>query len=172
MRDKLISCVVGIAFSFAASGLAFAADIAVKAPPPAPVPVYTWTGFYVGGNIGYSWGNTSNDFAFFQSTVLGGGPPGFSFNGSEREHPGGVIGGAQAGYNWQAGVYLYGIEADIQGSGQKQTGDFSGVLLDPGLGVGNNPFTASVTNTINWFGTVRGRLGVTSVDWLFYATGG
>jgi outer membrane immunogenic protein len=143
--------------------------MAVKAPPPAPAPVYTWTGFYVGGNIGYSWGNATNDFAFQQIGL--GGPPFWTFNGTEHEHPNGVIGGAQAGYNWQAGVYLYGIEADIQDSGQKQTGTFSGVLFRD-LFFGPNLFTASVTNQINWFGTVRGRLGVTSANWLFYATGG
>ena len=37
---------------------AFAADMAVKAPPPAPAPVHSWTGWYVGGNVGYSWGRS------------------------------------------------------------------------------------------------------------------
>ena len=55
MRKSLISVFAGAGFSLAASGLALAADIVVKAPPP-PAPVYGWTGFYVGGNIGYSWG--------------------------------------------------------------------------------------------------------------------
>jgi outer membrane immunogenic protein len=145
---------------------AFAADMAVKAPkalPPPPAPVYSWTGWYVGGNVGYSWGSASNDFAFSQL---------FTFNGSEREHLDGVIGGGQAGYNWQAGTYLYGIEADIQGSGEKHTGSFNGVLLDPGIGTGNDPFTATETDKIDWFGTVRGRLGLTSDHWLFYTTGG
>jgi outer membrane immunogenic protein len=64
---------------------AFAADMAVKAPPPPPAPVFSWTGWYVGGNVGYSWGSASNDFAFSQTVT---------FNGSEREHLDGVIGGA------------------------------------------------------------------------------
>jgi outer membrane immunogenic protein len=122
--------------------------------------------------VGYSWGGASNDFAFAQSGLVGGGPPFWRFNGSDNEHLGGVIGGAQAGYNWQAGIYVYGIEADIQGSGEKHTGNFSGLLVRDDLNFGLNPFTATETNKIDWFGTVRGRLGVTSNNWLFYATGG
>jgi outer membrane immunogenic protein len=55
MRNKLISSLAGAAFSFAASGLAFAADMEVKAPPPAPPPVPTWTGFYGGMEFGGGW---------------------------------------------------------------------------------------------------------------------
>jgi outer membrane immunogenic protein len=156
---------------------ALAADMAVKmpvkAPPPPPAPVYSWTGWYVGGNVGYSWGSASNDFAFSQSSKNSGNlPPFWTFNGSEREHLDGVIGGGQAGYNWQTGTFLYGIETDIQGSAEKHTGNFNGILLDPGVGVGNNPFTVTETNRIDWFGTVRGRIGLTNDHWLFYATGG
>jgi outer membrane immunogenic protein len=57
MRNKVISTLTVAAFSFAASGLAFAADMAVKAPPPPAEPVYSWTGFYFGLNAGWSWGN-------------------------------------------------------------------------------------------------------------------
>jgi outer membrane immunogenic protein len=58
MRNSLTSSLVGAAFSFAASGLAFAADMAVKAPPsPPPAPVYSWTGWYIGGNVGGGWGH-------------------------------------------------------------------------------------------------------------------
>jgi outer membrane immunogenic protein len=53
MRNKLISSLAGAVFSFAASGLAAAADMAVKAPPPAPAPVSSWTGWYVGVNTGW-----------------------------------------------------------------------------------------------------------------------
>jgi len=45
MRNKIVSSLAGAVFSFAASGLAFAADIAVKAPAPSPAPVYNWTGW-------------------------------------------------------------------------------------------------------------------------------
>jgi opacity protein-like surface antigen len=62
MRNKVVSSLAGAVFSFALSGLAFAADMPVKAPPPQPAPAYNWTGWYVGGNAGYSFGNVKNDF--------------------------------------------------------------------------------------------------------------
>jgi outer membrane immunogenic protein len=64
MHNKFISSLAGAVFSFAASGLAFAADMAVKAPPPPPpAPVYSWTGWYFGGNVGYGWGDANTDVA-------------------------------------------------------------------------------------------------------------
>jgi outer membrane immunogenic protein len=82
---------------------AFAADMAVKAPPVAPpAPVYNWTGWYVGVNAGAGFGNVKTNFngdPFIWGG--GGGPiaPGFGF--SDRESPDGFIGGGQIGYNWQ-----------------------------------------------------------------------
>ena len=56
MRNKLISSLVGAAFILSASGFAFAADMAVRAPLPLPpAPIYSWTGFYAGGNVGGAW---------------------------------------------------------------------------------------------------------------------
>jgi opacity protein-like surface antigen len=61
----------GIAlFALNAGGSAFAADMPVKARPLPPPPVYNWTGFYVGGNIGYSWGRSSNDWDFFANNFV------------------------------------------------------------------------------------------------------
>jgi outer membrane immunogenic protein len=63
MRNKLFSGLAGAAFSFATGGFAFAADMAVKAPPaPAAAPVYNWTGWYVGVNAGASFGSAKTDF--------------------------------------------------------------------------------------------------------------
>src|SRR5262249_19746680 len=57
---------------------AFAADMAVrmpvKAPPPPPAPVYSWTGFYVGVNVGYSWGRSNNNWNYFNQIASLGGP--------------------------------------------------------------------------------------------------
>jgi outer membrane immunogenic protein len=83
---------------------AFAADMAVKAPPPAPAPVYSWTGWYVGGNVGYSWGRANSDLAgsgnlstFIQTPAT----TSFAFADSNTTHLDGVIGGGQIGYNYQ-----------------------------------------------------------------------
>jgi outer membrane immunogenic protein len=76
----------------------------------------------------------------------------------------------QAGYNWQlAPNWLAGVEADIQASGQKATTVYGATITGP---LGNNAATITDTNKLYWFGTVRGRLGVTSDRWLVYATGG
>ena len=80
--------------SFAAIQSASAADMALKAPPPAD-PIWNWTGWYVGGNIGYSWGRDHGPVTF-SDPVAG---PLFSVNNNTRLD--GVIGGLQVGHNWQ-----------------------------------------------------------------------
>jgi outer membrane immunogenic protein len=158
---------------------AFAADMAVKAPPPAPAPVYNWTGWYVGGNVGASFGRVKADINGAPVTVNIGGPPipvpGFAV--SDTLEPSGFIGGGQIGYNWQySPTWVLGLEADLQGSGEKD-----GITH-------NNPFAftvlgdvdvigAAVTNyeaKIDWFGTVRGRIGYVFGNGMVmsYVTGG
>ena len=94
---------------------AAAADIAprayTKAPPPV-VAVYNWTGFYIGGNIGYGWGqNTARSISF----VDPGGAVGFGpyFAGGSNVfpnlRPAGVIGGGQVGYNWQMNALVWAL---------------------------------------------------------------
>ena len=93
----------------------FAADMALKAPPPAPAPAWSWTGFYVGLNAGYG---VAND-PFNQ--VLS--EPGFAATSSinSRVTPNGGLFGGQAGYNYQAGNIVVGVEGDIQWSGEHDT---------------------------------------------------
>jgi outer membrane immunogenic protein len=92
----------------------------VKAPPP-PAPVYGWTGWYIGGNIGYSWGDARTDVAGSATTValpfFFGGFPGnnVAFADSNTARLNGVIGGGQVGYNYQLSPkWVLGIEADIR----------------------------------------------------------
>jgi outer membrane immunogenic protein len=146
---------------------AFAADMAVKAPPPAPV--YSWTGWYVGGNVGYSWGKADSEFNVDPVTVsiLGGGSVTIPRSaGSDPLDLNGIIGGGQIGYNWQLSRNLVaGLEADWQGSGEKASHTIDPLLLT---------FT-TVTNyeaKISWFGTLRGRIGYVWDRWMLYATGG
>jgi outer membrane immunogenic protein len=126
-----------------------------------PPPTSNWTGFYLGGNIGSGIGR--------DRTVLnvGGLPPaGISefFNLS----PDGFNGGIQAGYNWQAANWLFGVEADIQGSSQR---DNRACVLT--CNTFTAPFVyAAYDATLPWFGTVRGRAGYSVGSTLFYATGG
>lgn len=171
---------------------AFAADMAVKAPPmavkaPPPGPIYNWTGFYWGLNVGGGFGRAGADVNYFAvvppppfpgstfcgvtGSVLG---SALCINGANRVDMNGPIGGTQAGYNWQSGNYLLGLEADFQGTGQSGRSNFTtnfsnGVIIN---GVGHGTATISLTERIPWLGTVRGRVGYVANQWLFYATGG
>ena len=125
-------------------GAAHAADLQpaptyTKAPPP--VEIFNWTGFYIGGNIGYSAGRS--DAAGFGSTDLNG-----------------VIGGAQIGYNWQAigSPWVFGVEVDGQGTGESNSASAG---------------TATLTESLPWFVTARGRVGYAFTPmFMIYATGG
>jgi outer membrane immunogenic protein len=163
---------------------ALAADIAVKAPPAAPAPVYNWTGFYVGGNIGASFARLKTDFNAAPVTVntTGGSfiVPGFAQPDDEL-FPGGFIGGGQIGYNWQfSPIWVLGVEADIQGGDEKASATFSNPFSFSHFFpcCGTLPVTgAAVTNysaQIDWFGTVRLRAGYVWGDGavMSYVTGG
>src|SRR6266566_3741224 len=134
---KLFLATTGFVVLAAAS--AGAADMSAR--PVAPVPVYSWTGIYWGGNVGYSWGQSKND-----RTLVG-----FGVTATESQDMDGVIGGAQTGYNYQFGAWVLGLEADIQASGQKGGSTFQ---------VSGLP-TATLTtdHKLEWFGTARPRLG-------------
>src|SRR5207253_4074191 len=92
-----------------------AADLAARPYTKAPAPmveVYNWTGFYIGGNVGYSWGRSENTETLSRLAT------GVAlFSDTSRNDVNGVIGGGQIGYNWQLTNWLIGLEADIQGSG-------------------------------------------------------
>jgi outer membrane immunogenic protein len=140
-----------------------AADLPVKAPLAAPVvaPAFMWTGFYAGLNIGGSWGR--------QDTTL------FSAAGAtlatNSNHIDGIIGGGQIGYNWQVSQVVFGIEADFQGSGQKGDGSFTFTPVGF-FAAAPATTTISYTDKLEWFGTVRGRVGYAFDRWLPYVTGG
>jgi outer membrane immunogenic protein len=120
----------------------------------APVVTANWTGFYLGGNFG---SGTGRD----RSTLSG--LPGI--NEQFNLAPDGVLGGVQAGYNWQAANWVYGLETDIQGSSQRDNKTCI-LLCNPAL------VSTAYDATLPWFGTVRGRLGYTVGSTLFYGTGG
>ncbi len=174
----IVAVFVGLLGTTSAS----AADLAPHVYTKAPVlvdPGYNWSGFYIGGNVGYSWGR-SNDTSSFGN---GAGTTLFSSRGGSNLD--GVVGGGQAGYNWQVQNWVWGLEADIQGTDEKGSRDISCptgictpsrippgfralVIVVPGAAV-----PASLDQKIDWFGTVRGRVGVLATSKvLFYATGG
>src|SRR5215468_1403242 len=116
------------------------------------VTAWSWAGPYRGLNLGYSAGKSKTDGVFGDATV---GTPLFATGSSDSLK--GVIGGVQAGYNWQAGNWVAGLEGDIQMSGQ-------GATVTAKLVQGQK---------LDSFGTLRGRLGTTiTPDVIAYATGG
>ena len=134
----------------AASSGAFAADLPVKAPYMAPIALYNWTGFYIGGNVGGAWetGTISDDFF------------GVSFSHTRS----GFIGGGQIGYNWQfSPQFVLGVEWMFDGTDLKS--DF-GPVSDGAGGL------LSASEKVDWLTTVTARLGYAANNWLFYVKGG
>jgi outer membrane immunogenic protein len=119
-----------------------------------PMAVANWSGFYLGGNFG---SGTARD----RSTLIATPFIDEQFNLA----PDGVNGGVQAGYNWQAANWVYGLETDIQGSSQRDNKTCV-LSCNPAL------FSASYDAKLPWFGTVRGRFGYSVGSTLLYATGG
>ncbi len=174
----------------ALTGVALAADLPSRAPPPVylpPPPVFTWTGLYVGINAGYTWSNNNTvdtdaipggcDPAFPGCTVT----PNFSVTSASLAtfdlpaKTDGFIGGGQIGYNYQFNnSFVAGIEADIQGvAGSHSSSSFGSTLGNPNFPLEPIVQSASVSKRLDYLGTVRGRLGfLITPTLLIYGTGG
>jgi outer membrane immunogenic protein len=153
---------------------AAAADLApqttyVKAPVAAPV--YSWSGFYLGGNAGGTWSHfdastTTLDppVQYFESSSA----VAIAGVGAQRLSSSGFTGGLTAGYNWQAANVVVGIESDFDYFGNKGSASTTAVY----------PCCAPSTFTINsavstdWLFTLRPRVGLASNNWLLFVTGG
>jgi outer membrane immunogenic protein len=184
---KLSACLIAAAGLVGTS--AFAADMPVKAPyAPAPAPVYNWTGWYVGVNAGASFGDAKTDFNGAPVTLLytplleTNTIPGQAF--TDRPYPDGFMGGGQIGYNYQwSPLIVVGIEADFQGSLERDSDALTNTrtvtTAQTGIGLPPTALAAltSVTDytaKIEWFGTVRGRIGYVwgGGNVMSYLTGG
>jgi outer membrane immunogenic protein len=138
--------------SAAIAALATGAQAADLGAPRAPVaaavyaPAFSWTGFYLGGHVGYGWAQARyTDFATPAN------------NSSVNAN--GVFGGLQAGYNWQMNQFVFGLEADIAASGMRRTYTAANLV---------DTYRASVP----FLSTVRARAGFAADRALFYVTGG
>jgi outer membrane immunogenic protein len=152
---------------------AAAADLPMKAPSmmmPPPV-VYNWTGFYIGGNVGWKHMETDmssapNDAAttVFNTACINANACPQNYGSSSGD---GVIGGIQAGYNWQVQTWVLGIEADFQGTSATASTTIN--VQAPGF----LPYTGTNETKQRWLGTVRGRAGYLFTPMLLgYVTGG
>jgi outer membrane immunogenic protein len=173
------------------AGSALAADLpSQKGPPilPPPPPPPLWTGFYVGLNAGGTWANSNTtSVASFAGPCNVGFPgcaavPNYSVTSAalgsfvvSNGNNGGFIGGGQIGYNYQFyNSFVVGIEADVQGiASSNSVSNTAGVLANPNFPTFPLVSFGAVSKSIDYIGTVRGRLG-----WLFtptllvYGTGG
>lgn len=147
---KIKTLLLASAAAIVAAGAASAADIGRSAPVRvvAPAPVFSWTGFYLGVHGGGGWADSQSDFQ-----TGGSSPADFNLDGPYV--------GAQIGFNWQMSSIVLGLEADASWSG---------------IHGSRNPSNANTNyihnQDIDYFGTVRGRLGVSMGNWMPYLTGG
>jgi outer membrane immunogenic protein len=183
MRTLTIAAVAGSALL---TGImtAGAADMPLKARPmAAPPPAFSWTGFYVGANVGGAWtpNNSSSDFAPLFPPFIVLAPqaaiptlfPGQLASLTGGGNQSGVIGGGQIGYNWQVQQFVLGVEADIVGTGLKGSSASATRTFGPPI------LLATVNQTVNvdfghidWMASFRGRAGFAWDRALFYVTGG
>src|SRR5215469_4753719 len=154
---KLFITTAALSVLAATSMASNAADVTARpapyAPPP-PVyapPPFSWTGFYLGGNIGGAWARRDVTDTFF----------GVNFNPGNNN--GAFIGGGQLGYNWQVNYFVLGVEADFDGVANNNN---TGTVFIPALG----PIQVTSNNT--WITTVAARFGLTNGYWLFYGKAG
>jgi outer membrane immunogenic protein len=152
MRNSkfFVSGVIAIGTIFGI-GVASAADLAArpytKAPPMVVDPVFNWTGFYIGAQVGGAWSEHRYDNIDLTGEPIG-------HNASS------ITGGGHLGYNWQFNSLVLGVEAEFNGTDLK--------------GTSTSIFTPLVTYStkVDWYGTVVGRLGYAFNRTMLYATGG
>jgi outer membrane immunogenic protein len=154
-----------------ASSIASAADLPVKAPiMPVAAPVYSWTGFYVGGDVGALWTRADAIMVPLPNIAFFG-----TFPNIGGQDDTGFVAGLHAGYNWQlAPSWVVGIEADWSWTNAK--GSFS----EPWISIPGHPLAGvrpgtdtSMSMDINWLATIRGRTGyLFTPTTLLYFTGG
>ena len=141
---------------------AIAADMRARPAPaykaaPAMVAAHNWTGFYIGGQVGYQ--SSDDDHSNTSSSADGTTTGPFLFDSD------GAVYGGHAGFNWQVGQWVWGIEGDYEGSGVD-----GGYTLATGIGA--SPAGSSLSLEQKWQASIRGRLGWAWDRALLYVTGG
>ena len=146
---------------------AASAFLSVQAASAEPVPSFTWSGFYYGGHFGASIDQTSTGIAgdtpILALLVNNGIIP-----SSVTSNPSGPLAGLQLGYNFQRGTMVYGVEADLSLAAIEGKSITATAAILP-----TARYTTTVDQNLQWFSTLRGRLGFTYTDKvLIYGTGG
>jgi len=162
--------IVALGLTTALVTSAMAADLPVKAPAykAPPIPVYSWTGFYIGVHGGGAWsrGDSRSDplpspDAFNRLADV------FSLDGS------GGLAGVHAGYNWQvAPTWLLGIEADWSWTNSDASTSLLIRALNGAVFPGGNGAATTMSRDLDWLASVRARVGFVMNNLLLYGTAG
>jgi outer membrane immunogenic protein len=167
--------------AFAFGSVAQATDMPVKALPPVAYGA-NWTGFYVGGHIGYGWGNKDFSLPDLAGQKFGDcqGNHQECFDFSKLSSPAlshklaGLLGGVQAGFNLQSGAFVYGAEGQLSWTGMKEDslsklGEFHFVNCWYDV---TKEIDLKAHTDVNWVATLAGRIGYAVDRVLIYAKGG
>jgi outer membrane immunogenic protein len=147
------------------TGLAGAADLAFKAPPP--VYISTWTSCYVGGHAGYGMANSTSQYSAIEMAEAG-----LAGEFNESYNNKGFVGGGQAGCQYQTGTFLWGLEGDWSSFSNSSSYNHAGTFTDEEEG---EVFNGSVNQSLHYSSlwSVRGRFGIIASDvFHFYGTAG
>ena len=180
MINRWLKGVAVAALTVVGAVAAQAADLPTRKEAPAPVfvpPPFTWTGFYVGVNAGGIWPSGSRNASLFAPAAFAF-PVSSFFPGGLGSQSAGFLGGGQAGYNWQTGAFVLGVETDFDGTTLSKSIDrtgtpFAGVGVPGGL-LGDT-LSLHAKTSLSWLGTTRARLGFVATPdnrLMIYATGG
>jgi outer membrane immunogenic protein len=182
ISSSIFSALIVVA-AIVGADAANAADLPIytKAPVTVGAPVYNWTGFYVGASGGYAWSHDADIDLASVAGLVPGGIDAFAIASAQaiplalNTQAQGFIYGGQAGYNYQSGRWVIGVEADLSGTNINGAATQNGtapVVNYPIRNLSANT-TATGEQKLDFFGTVRGRFGFTPTDALLvYATGG
>jgi outer membrane immunogenic protein len=155
MKKTVLAAAAAFAVASGAMTIqASAADLDFMPPPPVFQP--TWAGFYVGGHVGYGEADVDVDLRFLAEQLE------LDERFSTSLSPNGLVGGVQAGYNWQSGSMVFGLEGDISFTDW----DGSGVILD------EEETIATARADVDFLASIRGRVGYAFDSVLLYGTGG
>jgi outer membrane immunogenic protein len=178
MTNRWLKGVAIVALMAVGTVAAQAADLPTRKEAPAPVfvpPPFTWTGFYVGVNAGGIWPSGGRSASLFDPNAgIDGGFFGADFPGGLGSQSAGFIGGGQAGYNWQTGAFVLGVETDFDGTTVSKSFNNTGPAFGGGPLVGDF-LSVNGKASLSWLGTTRGRIGFVATPdnrLMIYGTGG
>jgi outer membrane immunogenic protein len=182
MINRWLTGVAVVALMAVGTVAAQAADLPTRKEAPAPVfvpPPFTWTGFYVGLNAGGLAPSGGRSASLFDPAAgTDGGFLNADFPGGLGSQSVGFIGGGQAGYNWQTGAFVLGVETDFDGTTNSKSFNNVGTPF-AGAGVpallSGDFLSVNGKASLSWLGTTRGRVGFVATPdnrLMIYATGG